>query len=163
MLRRRWYYSGRRWGRYRGEGPPSPERTLPSKTFWRDYDVGFSEHLYVAPTTDHAKDFDAVFYAWRPDVKKFFGSLVASEDTSESSREKLDKSGRPPTIQWQELREEIMRRCWQNGRFVAPERQTDLTTDLQEWHRLKFKFEPNFDDLRKFVGDAIAILKLATR
>jgi hypothetical protein len=161
MLRRRWYYSV--WGQYRGEGPPSPERTLPSETFWRDYDVGFFEHVYIAPTADHAKDFYAVFYAWGPDVKKIFGSLVASEDTNESSREKPDKSGRPPTTQWQELREEIVRRCWQKRRFIAPESQTMLVTDLVDWHKSKFKKEPNFDDLRKLVGHAIAILKLAAR
>jgi hypothetical protein len=101
-----------------------------------------------------------VFYAWKPDCKKIFGLGVALEDTRESAHEKLEKPGRPQTIQWQNLREEIKLRCWQNGRFIAPESLTSLTTDLQAWHKRKFKKEPNYDDLRKFVGDAIAILKL---
>ena len=54
-----------------------------------------------------------------------------------------------------------MRHCWRNGRFVAPESHIILITELQAWHKRKFKNEPNFEDLRKFVGDAIAILKLA--
>ena len=75
--------------------------------------------------------------------------------------EKLEKPGRPQTIRRQELREEIVRRCWQKRRFIAPETQTILTTDFQAWHKRKFKNKPNYDDLRKFVGDVIAILKLA--
>jgi hypothetical protein len=101
-----------------------------------------------------------VFYAWKPDCKKIFGLRIALEDTRESVHEKLEKPGRPQTIQWQNLREEIKLRCWQNGRFIAPESLTSLTTDLQAWHKRKFKKEPNYDDLRKFVGGAIAILKL---
>ena len=102
-----------------------------------------------------------VFYAWKPDCKKIFGLRFALEDTREPVHEKLEKSGRPQTIQWQKLREEIVRCCWQKGRFNAPEDLTSLTTELQAWHKRKFKNEPNYDDLRKFVGDAIAILKLA--
>ena len=102
-----------------------------------------------------------VFYAWKPDCKKVFGLRVALQDTKESVHEKLEKPGRPQTIRRQELREEIVRRCWQKGRFVAPESHTILITDLRAWHKRKFKNEPNYDDLRKFVGDAIAILKLA--
>ena len=102
-----------------------------------------------------------VFYAWKPDCKKIFGLGVALEDTRESAHEKLEKPGRPQTIQWQKLREEIVRRCWQKGRFTAPESHTILITELRAWHKRKFKNEPNYDDLRKFVGDAIAILKLA--
>jgi hypothetical protein len=102
-----------------------------------------------------------VFYGWQPDCKKIFGLGVAVEDTRESVHEKLEKSGRPGTIKWQELRVEIVQRCWQKGRFTAPESHTTLTTELQAWHKRKFKNEPNHDDLRKFVGDAIAILKLA--
>jgi len=102
-----------------------------------------------------------VFYAWKPDCKKIFGLRVALEDTKESVHEKLEKPGRPQTIRRQELREEIVRRCWQKGRFTAPESHTILITELQAWHKRKFKNEPNYDDLRKFVGDAIAILKLA--
>jgi hypothetical protein len=102
-----------------------------------------------------------LFYAWKPDCKKIFGLRVALEDTKESVHEKLEKPGRPQTIRWQELREEIVRRCWQKGRFTAPESHTILTTDLQAWHKNKFQNKPNYDDLRKFVSDAIAILKLA--
>ena len=101
-----------------------------------------------------------VFYAWKPDCKKIFGLGVAVEDTKEPVHEKLEKSGRPQTIRRQELREEIVRRCWQKGRFIAPESHTILITELRAWHKRKFKNEPNYDDLRKFVGDAIAILKL---
>ena len=102
-----------------------------------------------------------VFYAWKPDCKKIFGLRFALEDTREPVHEKLEKSGRPQTIQWQKLREEIVRRCWQKGRFTAPESHTILITELRAWHKRKFKNEPNYDDLRKFVTDAIAILKLA--
>jgi hypothetical protein len=104
-----------------------------------------------------------VFYAWKPDCKEIFGLGVALEGTKESAHEKLEKPGRPQTIRRQELREEIVRRCWQKGRFIAPETQTILITDLQAWHKRKFKNKPNYDDLRKFVGDVIAILKLAAR
>src|SRR5262245_25354710 len=104
-----------------------------------------------------------VFYAWKPDCKKIFGLAVALEDTKESVHEKLEKPGRPQTIRRQELREEIVRRCWQKGRFTAPESHTTLITELRAWHKRKFKNEPNYDDLRKFVGDAIAILKLVGR
>jgi hypothetical protein len=98
------------------------------------------------------------FYAWKPDCKKIFGLGVALEDTRESVHEKLAKSGRPQTIHWQELREEIVRRCWQKGRFIAPESLTSLITDLQAWHKREFKNEPNYDDLRKRVGDAIEVV-----
>jgi len=104
-----------------------------------------------------------VFYAWRPDCKKVFGFRVALQDTKESVHEKLEKPGRPQTIRRQELREEIVRRCWQKGRFIAPESHTILITELRAWHKKAFKNEPNYDDLRKFVGDAIAILKLVER
>ena len=103
----------------------------------------------------------SVFYAWKPDCKKIFGLGVALEDTRESAHEKLEKPGRPQTIQWQKLREEIVRRCWQKGRFTAPESHTILIMELQAWHKSKFKIAVNFDDLRKFVGDTIATLKLA--
>jgi hypothetical protein len=102
-----------------------------------------------------------VFYAWKPDCKKIFGLGVALEDTRESAHEKLEKPGRPQTIQWQKLREEIVRRCWQKGRFTAPESHTILIMEFQAWHKSKFKIAVNFDDLRKFVGDTIATLKLA--
>lgn len=102
-----------------------------------------------------------VFYVWKPDCKKIFGLRLTLQDTKESAHEKLVKSGRPQIIKWEELRNEIVRRCWQRGRFIPPENRTMLTTELQEWHKRKFKNEPNFDDLRKFVGDAIAILNLA--
>jgi hypothetical protein len=102
-----------------------------------------------------------VFYASKSDCKNIFGLRVALQDTKESVHEKLEKPGRPQTIRRQELREEIVRRCWQKGRFIAPESHTILITDLRAWHKRKFKNEPNYDDLRKFVGDAIAILKLA--
>ena len=104
-----------------------------------------------------------VFYAWKPDCKKIFGLGVALEDTRESAHEKLEKPGRPQTIQWQKLREEIVHRCWQKGRFTEPGSQTTLITELRAWHKRMFKNAPNYDDLRKFVGDAIAILKLVGR
>jgi hypothetical protein len=104
-----------------------------------------------------------VFYAWKPDCKKFFGLGVAVEDTREPVHEKLEKSGRPGTIKWQELRVEIVQRCWRAGKFVAPEKRIDLVLDLQKWHRREFKSGPNHEDLRKFVGAAIAILKLVGR
>jgi len=104
-----------------------------------------------------------VFYAWKPDCKKTFGLGVALEDTRESAHEKLEKPGRPQTIQWQKLREEIVHRCWQKGRFTEPGSQTTLITELRAWHKRMFKNAPNYDDLRKFVGDAIAILKLVGR
>jgi hypothetical protein len=104
-----------------------------------------------------------VFYAWKPDCKKIFGLGVALEDTRESAHEKLEKPGRPQTIQWQKLREEIVHRCWQKGRFTESGSQTTLITELRAWHKRMFKNAPNYDDLRKFVGDAIAILKLVGR
>ena len=104
-----------------------------------------------------------VFYAWKPDCKKIFGLRFALEDTREPVHEKLEKSGRPQTIQWQKLREEIVHRCWQKGRFTEPGSQTTLITELRAWHKRMFKNAPNYDDLRKFVGDAIAILKLVGR
>src|SRR6516164_8372469 len=76
------------------------------------------------------------------------------------SARKARKTGRPQTIQWQKLREEIVHRCWQKGRFTEPGSQTTLITELRAWHKRMFKNAPNYDDLRKFVGDAIAILKL---
>ena len=101
------------------------------------------------------------FYAWEPDCKKIFRLGVALEDTRESGQEKLAKQGRPQTIEWQKLREEIVRRCWQKGRCISPESLTLLITDLQAWHKSKFKNEPNYEDLRKFVSNGIAFLKLA--
>jgi len=89
-----------------------------------------------------------VFYAWKPDCKKIFGLGVALEDTRESAHEKLEKPGRPQTIQWQKLREEIVHRCWQKGRFTEPGSQTTLITELRAWHKRMFKNAPNYDDLR---------------
>jgi hypothetical protein len=144
--------------------PPSgaPEFELLSDEFWRAHGIlsdndpfpvfPHTNEPYISPVRDH------YFYVWRPDFEKIFGLRLAPGDTTEPSREKLEKSGRPPTIQWQKLREEIVRRCWRQGRLIALESQTDLVTELREWHKRELKFEPN--DLRKFVGDAIAILKL---
>jgi hypothetical protein len=164
-----------------------PEREVLLPSFWADYklDSCWSDGLVVVgrkppplppwhltplePASPSSAQLDYnlrvlrgdVFYAWKPDCKKFFGLGVALEGTKESAREKLEKPGRPQTVRWQELREEIVRRCWQKRRFIAPESQTILITELRAWHKRKFKKEPNYDDLRKFVGDAIAILKLA--
>ena len=165
-----------------------PERELLPRSFWADYqlnsdfgaDDGEQRLLVVErascpqPSKPSPRGLNRmmlglrgvpllgyVFYAWKPDCKKIFGLGVALEDTRESAHEKLEKPGRPQTIQWQKLREEIVRRCWQKGRFTAPESHTILITELRAWHKRKFKNEPNYDDLRKFVGDAIAILKLA--
>jgi hypothetical protein len=167
-----------------------PERELLSPSFWADYKLDSSwpvkardgkKRLLVlerAPRPEPLVELPGLapemerrhvvlrgygFYVWKPDCKKIFGLGVAPEDAKESVQEKLEKPGRPSTIQWQKLREEIVRHCWQKGRFTAPESHTTLTTELQACHKRKFKNEPNHDDLRKFVGHAIAILKLAGR
>jgi hypothetical protein len=167
-----------------------PERELLLPSFWADYEINSSwsdilaqdgeQWLLVVernprpppwrlepvpPEWDRAMGplplRGYVFYAWEPDCK--FGLRFALEDTKESVQEKPEKSGRPGTIKWQDLRVEIVQRCWRAGKFVAPEKQIDLVLDLQKWHRREFKSEPNHEDLRKFVGDAIAILKLVGR
>src|SRR5262249_18753703 len=149
---RSWSHIGARDGEQRllvVEPPPSPLWLLEPADL----------HRPIGREVAHLLGY--VFYAWKPDCKKIFGLGVALEDTRESVHEKLEKPGRPQTIEWQKLREEIVRRCWQKGRFTAPESHTILITELRAWHKSKFKNEPNYDDLRKFVGDAIAILKLA--
>jgi hypothetical protein len=139
------------------------EETLLSDVFWHGHELTADDAFPVYPLSASVSLRDRDFYVWGPDYKNIFGAGVTSKDTKEPVQEKLEKSGRPPTIKWQSLREEIVCRCWQKGRFIPPDNHTDLITELREWHNHKFKSEPNFDDLRKFVGDAIAILKLAGR
>jgi hypothetical protein len=137
-----------------------PERELLPPTFWaKEWQLHCQLLDFLPEPFVPLKG--RVLYVWKPDCKKIFGLGVALQDAKESVHEKVAKTGRPQTIRRQELREEIMRRCWQKGRFIAPESHMILITELQAWHKRKFKNEPNYDDLRKFVGDAIAILKLA--
>ena len=115
------------------------------------------------PRGNRTLEISSVFYVWEPDFKKIWSWGYDIPPATKGMQEKPEKSGRPGTTRWQELRVEIVRRCWRAGKFVAPEKQIVLVLDLQKWHRRKFKSEPNHEDLRKFVGDAIAILKLTGR
>jgi hypothetical protein len=136
-----------------------PERELLPPSFWaKEWQLHCLSEFLPEPFMPLK---GRVLYVWKPDCKKILGLSVALQDTKGSGHEKLAKPGRPQIIHWEELREQIVHRCWQRGRFIPPESRTMLNTELQAWHKRKFKNEPNYDDLRKFVGDALAMLKLA--
>ena len=147
------------------------KRERPPDKYWVESKLDWFDGLHVVPHGQPSglilgrivlsvQDFK--FYVWEPDLKKIFANDDATTTATNQPQEKPAKSGRPAKIKWDE-RQEIKNRCWLNGRYVAPETLLKLTVDLQRWHMGKHGFEPNIEDLRKFVGDATAMLKLVSK
>jgi len=145
--------------------PFNPSRELLPPSFWAKHEIdSWDGKLFVVTTRVGANvrgsSISAAFYVWRPDFEKIWPTEHGPPAEPQHGRKKLEKSGRPATIKRHDLRIEIVRRCWRAGTFIAPGKQTDLALELQDWHKREFKSEPNYEDLRKLVGEVIAVLKI---
>jgi hypothetical protein len=106
-------------------------------------------------------------YVWKPDFQKYFEEAVESiSATGKQHRKSSENQGRPPAPEWEKVRAEAVRRCWRNGRFIAPESENKLAEALVDWAEdniKKTKITFALSQMREVVKHTLATLKLIPR
>jgi hypothetical protein len=153
-----------------------PDRELLSFAYWHRNTLRMgSKGLAVFPPYSMDGMSGAVFYAWEPDLKKFFGDqepagnsqaskniLPANDTITAAPAQDLKmptKRGRKREHAWDKIRTETMRRVFNNGRPEWPQSENKLAEKIEQWCLDRFKKAPAISELRAMVADVVERLR----
>lgn len=134
---------------------------------WRDgIEIFLRGEPGFEPTTAY-EVYEAVpgrrVFIWKPKFKKIFGGGDTPSEVVAVTQESSGKPGAKRKFDEPAIRAEIVRRCWRNGRFIAPKSVHSLAKNLCDWCQDTHKKEPSPSWMREFAGGVIAVLKLVAR
>src|SRR5262245_8294713 len=113
----------------------------------------------------------AVFVGDRPQVGEFYvgepvgGNEAETKNIFEPGKPapetaaKPGKGGRKPEHRWGEIRQEIVRRIFVNGRLKEPNNVSKLAAEIARWYEAKYQKMPDDSALRRTITETVATLK----